>query len=175
MGSSFTGTYTLSGSWSGALSTPYMYINFKSAGPIPISSFCSDQTIFLQCRVYTSLVYIVVAQLKSTSISSYSISNGGNALSYPPSQFSVSSNYGATIYIGSSGQWSYSSSLGRSQSSLTPISSNSFLVYSDVYGSRRSSYQTNIFISVNPNGQTLYNYALTNSMMVISLGGLTTT
>lgn len=174
VGSTFTGTYTLSGSWGGALSTPFIYINFKSAGPIPINSFCSDPTIFLQCRVYTSLVYIVVAQLKSTSTSSYSISNSGNSLSYPPSQFSLSSNYGATIYVGSS-QWSYSSTISRSKSSLAPISTNSFLVYSDVYGSGRAAYQTNIFFSVNPSGQTLYNYALTGSMMVISLSGQTFT
>jgi hypothetical protein len=116
----------------------------------------------------------VVAQFK-LSVDSYSISNNGNSLSYPSSQFSVNSTYGANIYILSGSQWSYSSSLTRSKSSLTPISTNSFLAYSDVYGSGRSSYQTNVFFSVNTNGQTLYNNALTGSMMVISLSGLTTT
>ena len=174
VGSSFTNTYTLSGSWGSGLTSPYIYINFMAAGPIPIDAFCSDPTIYLQCRVYKSIVNIVVAQLK-LSVSSYSISNGGNPLSYPSSQFSASSAYGASIYVTSGGQWQYTSGLSRSKSSLTPISTNTFLVYSDVYGSSRSSYATNIFFSVNPSGQTLYNYALTGSMMVISWSGLTVT
>lgn len=172
-----TGTYTLSGNWNSVysnLGTPNLYINFNSAGPIPIYSFCSDTATFLQCRVYTSRVYVVVAKLKASSTNSYSITNGGNPLSYPPSQFSLSTFYGASIYLGTD-RWYVSSGLGRSKSSLAPISSNSFLVFSDIYGSKRTGYKTNIFFSVNTNGQTIYSNVDTGSKMVISWSGLTTT
>lgn len=173
VGSTFTGTYSLSGDWGTNFNTPYIYIYFKKAGPIPIQSFCSDTNTYLQCRVYTDRLYLIVAQLKSTSVRSYSITNAGTPLKYPPSQYSVTSAYGATIYVGS-GSWSRSSSLGRSKSSLAPVSTNSFLVFSDIYGSKRASYGTNIFFSVNPAGQTLFNYAQTGSKMIISWSSLTT-
>lgn len=173
IGSTFSSIYTLSGNWGTNMNTPYIYINFKAAGPIPIYSFCSDTNTYLQCRVYTNKLYLIVAQLKSTSVSSYSLTSGGTSLQYPPAQFSVSSAYGASIYVGS-GNWQRYSSLSRSKSSLAPISSNSFLVFADRYGSRRSSYAANIFFSINPSGQTLYNYALTGSKMVISWSSQTT-
>ncbi len=173
VGSTFTGTYTLGGNWGTTIDTPYLYINFKEAGPIPIYSFCSDTNTYLQCRVYTSKVYAIVAQLKATGLSAYSITSGGTALSYPSSQSSISGAYGASIYVGI-GTWQRSSSLSRTKASLAPISTNSFLVFSNIYGSQRSSYQTNIFFSINPSGQTIFNYAQTGSKMVISWTGLTT-
>jgi hypothetical protein len=156
------------------MATPTLYINFQSAGPIPIYQFCSDTAVYSECRVYTSHVYVVVAKLKTTSTSTYSISNGGNTLLYPPSQFSISSSYGAKIYLGTD-RWYVSSTLSRSKTSLAPISSNSFLVFSDIYGSKRAGYKTNILFSINTNGQTFYSYAQTGSKMVISWSGLTTT
>jgi hypothetical protein len=173
VGSTYTGTYSLGGNWGANFNSPYVYINFLMAGPIPIQSFCSDTNTYLQCRVYTDRLYVVVAQLKSSSVQSYSISNGGTALKYPSAQYSVSTAYGATIYVGS-GTWSRSSSLSRAKTSLVPVSTNSFLVFSDIYGSRRSYYSTNIFFSVSPAGQTLFNYAQTGSKMVISWSSQTT-
>ena len=117
-------------------------------------------------------MYVIVAQLKSTSTNTFSISNGGVNLNYPPSQFSSTSMFGANIYIGTDRWYAYSTR-SRSQSSLAPISDNSFLVFSDIYGSKRSNYNTNIFFSINPNGQFLYNNAITGSKMVISWSGLT--
>lgn len=156
------------------MNSPYIYINFQSAGPIPINNFCSDLNVFLQCRVYTNLIYVVVAQLKSTSVSSFNISNSGTPLFYPPSQTSLS-NYGAKIYVGV-GTWQYSTSISRSQSNLTPLSSSSlFNVYSDKYGSNKVGYQANLFFSFNPTGQFLYNNFVTGSQLVISWSGLTTT
>ena len=177
VGSSHTGTYSLSGSWniiSSALGTPYLYVNFKRAGPIPIFDFCSDTANFLQCRVYTNHVYVIVAELKSTSTTSYTITSGGVTLNYPPDQFSSSGSYGANIYLGTD-RWYVSSSLSRSKTSLAPIADNSFLVFSDIYGSKRSNYNTNIFFSINPAGQSINNFALTGSKMVISWSGLTET
>jgi hypothetical protein len=174
VGTSYSGSYSLYGAWSTGLSSPYIYINFLSAGPIPIYSFCSDLNTFLQCRVYSNLVYIVVAQLKSASATSFTLSNGGNSLLYPPSQTSLS-NYGANIYVGV-GNWQYSTTIPRSQSSLTPLSTSGILnVYSDKYGSTRASYQTNIFFSFNPSGKYLYNNFGTGSQLVIFWSGLTTT
>lgn len=174
VGSTYSGTYSLFGSWAANLNSPYIYINFQSAGPIPITNFCSDLNVFLQCRVYTNLVYLVVAQLKSTSVSSFNISNSGNSLSYPPSQTSLS-NYGARIYVGV-GTWQYSTTISRSMSSLTPISTSSlFRIYSEMYGSNKAGYHTNIFFSFDPNGQFLYNTFDTGSQLVISWSGLTTT
>lgn len=174
VGSSFTGSYSLTGSWGSALSTPYIYINFLSAGPIPITNFCSNLNVFLQCRVYTNYLYLVVAQLKSTSVTSFTLSNSGAALLYPPSQTSLS-NYGANVYVGV-GTWQYSKSLTRAQSSLTPISSTGiFNVYADQYGSTKSSYQTNLFFSFNPSGQYLYNNVQTGSKLLISWTGIVAT
>ena len=59
--------------------------------------------------------------------------------------------------------------------SLAPISDNTFQVYSDKYGSMKSSYDTNIFFVVNLAGQSLFNNAKTGSKMVISWSGLTFT
>jgi hypothetical protein len=116
------------------------------------------------------LVYVVVAQLKSTSASSFNISNSGATLLYPPSQTSLS-NYGANIYVGV-GNWQYITSLSRSQSSLTPISTAGiFKVYSDKYGSVRVGYNTNLFFSFNPSGQSLFNNFATGSQLVISWSG----
>jgi hypothetical protein len=169
VGSVYSGAYSLYGSWSSGLNSPYIYINFLSAGPIPVNSFCSDLNIFLQCRVYTSLVYVVVAQLKSTSASNFNISSSGSLL-YPPSQTSLA-NYGANIYVGV-GSWQYSTAISRSQSKLTPISTSGiFNVYSDKYGSTKAGYQTNLFFSFNPSGQFLYNNFVTNSQLVISWTG----
>lgn len=174
VGSSFTGSYSLTGSWGGALSSPYIYINFLSAGPIPITNFCSNLNVFLQCRVYTNYLYLVVAQLKSTSVTSFTLSNSGAALLYPPSQTSLS-NYGANVYVGV-GTWQYSASLSRSQGNLSPISATGiFNVYADQYGSTKSSYETNLFFSFNPSGQYLYNNIQTGSKLVISWTGITTT
>ena len=115
---------------------------------------------------------MIVAQLKATSVTSYTLANGGNTLSYPTDQFSISGDYGAHIYFGT-GQWSRGSSLSRSKNSLTPISTNTFLVFSDTYGSQRSSYETNIFFSINPSGQTIFANVNTGSKMVITWSGLT--
>jgi hypothetical protein len=177
VGSSLSSTYSITGNWNSAtsaLSTPFIYINFMSAGPIPTFSFCSDTSIFLQCRVYSTYVYLVVAQLKSSSTTVYTMNNGGVTLLYPSSQFFVSGSYGAAIYVGTD-RWYASSSLTRSKASLTPISTNSFLVFADTYGSKRSNYDTNIFFSVSPGNQYLYNYAKTGSKMVISWSGITNT
>lgn len=125
--------------------------------------------------MYSKYLYLVVAQLKSTSTSSYSISSGSNNLMYPPSQLSTASMYGALIYITSGSQWARSSSISRAKASLAPISTNSFRVFPDQYGSKRSNYNTNIFISVNPDGQYLYSNYQTGSKMVITWSGLTTT
>lgn len=144
-----------------------------SAGPIPIYSFCSDSNTFLQCRVYSNYINVIVAQLKSTSATSFSLSNSGIALLYPKSQFSVSSSYNALIYVGV-GQWQYSTTITRTQSSLTPIAA-SFYAFSDQYGSKFYTFSTNLFFSLNPTGQYLYNYATTGSMLVISWTATITT
>jgi hypothetical protein len=64
VGSIFNGAYTLSGSWGTSLATPYIYINFMAAGPIPITQFCSDVNTYIQCRIYASKINVVVAQFK---------------------------------------------------------------------------------------------------------------
>lgn len=174
VGSTFSAAYSLFGSWSAGLNSPNLYINFLSAGPIPVNNFCSDSNVFLQCRVYTNLVYVVVAQLRSTSASSFNISNSGATLLYPPSQTSLS-NYGANIYVGVN-NWQYITSISRSMSSLTPISTAGiFNVYSDRYGSTKTGYNTNLFFSFNPSGQSLFNNVATGSQLVISWSGITTT
>jgi hypothetical protein len=172
VGTSLSGTYSLTGSWGAALNTPYVYINFLAAGPIPVFSFCSDSNVFLQCRVYTSFINVMVAQLKSSSVSSFTFQPGSSTLYYPPSQYSVSGYYGVNIYVGS-GNWQYSTTISRSMGNLVPINSNTFLVYSDTYGSSRASYQTNVYFAINTNGQYLYNFIGTGSQIVISWSGLT--
>lgn len=164
----------MTGSWGANLNSPLIYINFLSAGPIPIYSFCSDSNVFLQCRVYTNYVYVIVAKLKSTSVSSFNLINGANSLLYPPSQTSLS-NYGLNVYVGT-GSWQYSGSKSRSSSNLSPLTSNTlFSIYSDKYGSTRATYNTLLFFSFNPNGQYLFNNFLTGSQLVISWSSLTTT
>jgi len=169
VGSTFSGSYSLTGSWGSGLNSPYIYVNFQSAGPVPVYAFCSDSNVYLQCRVYSNFIYLVVAQLKSTSASSFTFNKGSAVLMYPPTQFNA--NYGATIYVGT-GSWQYSSSISRSISNLTPISTNTFLIYSDKYGSNKASYDTNIFFAINTNGQYLYNYAGTQSQILITWTGL---
>lgn len=66
------------------------------------------------------------------------------------------------MYVGT-GDWLRSTSLSRTQSKLAPISTNSFIVATDKYGSNRYGYDTNLLISMNTNGQTFYNYFKTGS------------
>ena len=173
VGSEMSSSYTLSGSWGSNLNTPFVYISFRSAGPVPVYSFCSDSNTFLQCRVYTGVVNVMVAQLKSTSANSFSLSNGASVLKYPSSQFSISSQYNALIYVGTS-EWYYSTSISRNINSLTPISTNTFKVYSDKYGSSKSNYAANMFLVFNPAGQALNNYVNTGSKLVITWSGVST-
>lgn len=83
---------------------------------------------------------------------------------YPSSQYSDSSLYNAIVYVGTS-QWSYGSTIGRSQANLAPISTNTFLVYSDLYGSSRATYTTVITIAMGINGKTLFRYLDTGSKL----------
>ncbi len=66
------------------------------------------------------------------------------------------------MYVGT-GDWVRSTTLTRTQSKLAPISTNSFLVMSDKYGSTRYGYDTNLLVSMSTNGQILYNYFKTGS------------
>lgn len=47
VGSAYTSTYSLTGSWGTNYNTPYVYINFRKGGPVPAASFCSDSNIYL--------------------------------------------------------------------------------------------------------------------------------
>jgi hypothetical protein len=46
VGTKFSSIYSLTGNWNASLSTPYIYINFFKAGPVPVFSFCSDSNIY---------------------------------------------------------------------------------------------------------------------------------
>lgn len=46
VGTIYSDPYTLSASWSGAYSSPYFYVNFNKAGPVPVFAFCSDPNIY---------------------------------------------------------------------------------------------------------------------------------
>ena len=151
VGSSFTSTYTISGTWSSNLNSPYVYLNYQKSGPVPASSFCSDSNIFSECRAYNNLLNLVVAKIKSTSVSSFSMSRGNMDIFYPNSQYSDSSKFNVYAYIGS-GEWVRSRTISRSQSSLAPISTNSFNVYSDLYGSSKSTFLNNLIISMSTTG-----------------------
>ena len=172
VGSTFGSTYTITGSWSSNLNSPYVYLNYRKAGPVPADSFCSDPNIFYQCRVYSSRLNLVIAQIKSSSISSFSMSRGASDIFYPSAQSSESAKFSGYAYIGTS-EWVYSRTLSRSQSSLTPISSNNFNVYSDLYGSSRSTFANNIIISMSPAGQTLFNNVGTGSKITVTFSGVT--
>ena len=173
MGSTFSSTYTISGSWSNNLNTPYIYINYRKGGPVPAVSLCIDSNIFYECRVYNNLLNLVVARLKSTSINSFSMSRGSMDIFYPSSRWSVSSDFSTIVYISNSGQWKYDGTIGHSQSSLSPISSNSFLVYSDLYGSSRSTFRSIILVSMNIAGKSLNNYIDTGSKITVTYSGIT--
>lgn len=177
VGSAYTSTYTLNGTWGTAYSTPYVYINFRKGGPIPAASFCSDSNIYLECRVYKNYLNLVIAKLKSSSVSTFSMSRGSMDISYPTSQWSDSSTsaWYTIVFIGTT-QWYYSNQLttGRAQSSLVPISSNTFLAYSDLYGSSRSTFNNVITLSLGISGKTLYRYIDTGSKIVITFSGVST-
>lgn len=173
VGSTFGSTYTVSGSWGSALSTPIVYINYRKAGPVPATSFCADSNVFLECRVYNNMLCVVVAKLKSTSTTTFSMSRGSMDIFYPSAQFSDSSLYNAIVYVGN-GQWLYTSSISRSQSNLAPISSNTFLAYSDFYGSSRATFNNLIVLSMGLNGKTLYRYQDTGSKLYVTFAGIST-
>lgn len=173
VGTTFGSTYTVTGTWGAAQNTPYIYINYRKAGPVPATSFCSDSNIFLECRVFTKYLNLIVAKLKSTSTTSFSMSRGSSDIFYPSSQFSDSSLYNAIVYVGTT-QWLYASSISRSQANLAPISTNTFLVYSDLYGSSRATFTNIITIAMGVNGKTLFRYLDTGSKIDITFSGITT-
>lgn len=76
VGTKFNGIYSLSGNWNATLSTPYLYLNLFKAGPIPVFSFCSDSNVYFECRVYSKYINLVVARFKSTSATSFSMTQG---------------------------------------------------------------------------------------------------
>ncbi len=80
---------------------------------------------------------------------------------YPFSQSSVAS-FDGFAYVGTT-SWQRIRTFSRTKSNLAPISTNKFSVFPDKYGSTRYNYATNIFISMNINGKTLYNYMETGS------------
>ena len=170
--STFSSTYTITGTWSIALSTPFIYLNYMKAGPVPAVSFCIDSNIFYECRVYNNRLNLVVAKLKS-SASSFSMSRGSMDILYPSSQWSTGSDFNGYAYISNGNQWRYSRSVSRSQSSLAPISSNSFLVYTDSMSSSRSTFRSTVLISMNIVGRTLFKYIDTGSKLTVAFSGIT--
>jgi len=175
VGSSFTGAYSLTANWQNNLNTPFVYIDFYEAGPIPIKEFCSNGDIWLQCRVYTTRKNILVAQLKSTAVNSFTLTNGVISLLYPASKISITSQYKIRIKIFEAGTTKYvqESSRSSADSSLSPITTSSiFSAYADKYGSNRGRYETNMFLSFNPSGQFFYNNLVTGSFLNIVHSGL---
>ena len=172
VGTKFSSIYTLTGNWNASLSTPYIYINFFKAGPVPVFSFCSDSNVYFECRVYKTLINVIIAKFKSSSVSSFSMTQGSDDLYYPSSQASDSS-FNGFMYVSSSSQWVRTATISRTKSNLAPISNNKFNVYSDKYGSRRYNYYTNILISMNINGNSLNNYLVTGSHIDITFSGIT--
>ncbi len=77
-------------------------------------------------------------------------------LYYPPSQ-SSDNTFNGFLYVGTT-YWQRTTTLGRTKSSLAPISNNKLVVYSDKYGSSRYNYNTNILIAMSISGKTLYDY-----------------
>lgn len=47
IGTTFGSTYSITGSWSGGLTTPYIYVNYRKAGPVPATTFCADSVKYL--------------------------------------------------------------------------------------------------------------------------------
>lgn len=101
------------------------------------------------------------------------MSRGNADIYYPSSQWSDSSVFGAVVYIGTT-QWLYSGGISRTQSNLAPISSNTFLVYSDLYGSSRSTFSTIITMAMGIGGKTLFRYLDTGSKLVVTFSGIST-
>lgn len=147
-------------------------MNFRKGGPIPDTSYCYDTLKFLECRVYSS-INVVVAKLRDTVATSFemSISN----IYYPKSQWSISSDYDAVVYVGSnSNNWVHFGSIARTRADLEPIDDKNFFVYSDLYGSDRATFKNNLVLSIDLGGKTLYGYGKTGSKGVISYStGLT--
>ncbi len=123
--------------------------------------------------MYNNLLNLVVAKLKSNSATSFSMSRGSSDITYPSSQYSDSSVYNGILYIGS-GQWTYSATISRTQANLAPISSNTFSVYSDLYGTTKATYPSIVIISMGMSGKTLYRYLDTGSKLVVSFTGIAT-
>lgn len=99
---------------------------------------------------------MVVAKFKSSSVGSFSMTQGSDDMFYPSSQSSESS-FDGFAYIGTT-NWERIRTFTRTKSNLAPISNNKFSIFTDKYGSSRYNYATNILISMNINGKTLYNY-----------------
>ena len=174
VGTTFTGpTYSISGSWSGNRNKPYIYLNYFKAGPIPTLDFCSDSNIYSVCRVYTGLLNLIVAQLKSTSVSSFSMSKGSLDLLYPSSQYTSTTFFNCRVYISYNTEWYYGNTISRTKSNLAPIDHNTFNVYSDLHGTDRSTFENTLLLSMNLNGKTLYNYVNTGSKLEVTFSGLT--
>ena len=172
VGSSFSPTYTITGSWGSSMNTPYIYLNYRKAGPVPALSFCVDSNIFYECRAYKNMLNLVVARLKS-SATSFSMSRGASSIFYPASQFSDSTLFDCETYITNGNQWRYKGTISRTQSNLAPISTNSFLVYSDLHSSSRSTFRSTILISMNIVGKTLFKYIDTGSKITVAFSGIT--
>jgi len=100
------------------------------------------------------------------------MTQGSDDLYYPFSQSSVSS-FDGFAYVGNSTSWRRIRTFSRTKSYVAPISTNKFSIFTDKYGSSRYNYATNVFLSMNINGKTLYNYQETGSKIEITWSSAT--
>lgn len=155
-----------------AQNRPYIYIDLNNGGPIANTAFCLDTNNFLECRAYNTYMNILVFRMRSTSVSTITITKNG--ISYPLSQQYDSTQYNMVAYITNSGSnYIYSGSIGRSKASLVPIAP-AFTVTSDIYGSNKVGYKTNLLIVFSLSSQILYSYTNTGSRIVITFDTITT-
>jgi hypothetical protein len=129
-----------------SLTTPFVYIDFANAGPVPDSSLCSNSINFLECRVYAGITTVLVAKLQGTT-SSVPLASSLTTLTYPTAYSSDSTNYTVTVLAGTGSTYSRTASIARTQANLKPIA-NTLSFQRDFYASGKSGYTTVLAVSL---------------------------
>lgn len=141
VGSTQSGSYTLTLNLNANLANPFAYVQFNSAGPVPDSSMCANSFSFTDCRVYNGINSLVVARSASSSTNSLVLASSATAITYPAGYSSNSANYTVTALVGSGSSYSRTSTVSRTQANLVPAVTTVY-AQQDFFTSKKSGYNS---------------------------------
>jgi hypothetical protein len=153
-------TYALTTSFSSGSTQPIAYIDFQKGGITPDVRLC-QKTFFIQCRVYTRLIKVMVVQYLANTVSTTALVIDSNYVfdTYLPKHQESGSNtdYAVVVRVAANSAnsvFTHSGTLSRNSAALVPTSVDMWVVHEPTTGTNHSQRPNNLIISftlTNPN------------------------